>query len=225
LKPSYRELVGASYDNCLAYLDDRLAELFETLHRRGVLNRTWVIVTADHGEELGGHGLYEHGESLYRPETRVPLLIVPPSGSPSPGVVRETVSLRDLPATVVDLVGLAAGAPFPGRSLARFWRDPVPGAALGVREDEGAISELTAPNPANPSSGRSPATRGPLISLAEGDYVYIRNERDGREQLFHERDDPDEFSNRAEDEAMQPVLERMRRRLDQIIACPPQFAL
>ena len=83
-----------------------------------------MIVTADHGEELGEHGLFEHGESLYRPEIRVPLLIVSPPADRSPGVVREAVSLRDLPATIVDLVGLAAGAPFPGRSLARFWRDP-----------------------------------------------------------------------------------------------------
>ncbi len=224
LKPNYRELVGASYDNCLAYLDDRLGELFETLHRRGVLDRTWVIVTADHGEELGGHGLYEHGESLYRPEIRVPLVIVPPSGRPSPVVVPEMVSLRDQPATIVDLVGLAAGAPFPGRSLARFWREPAAGAAPGARDEEGALSELTAPNPSNPSSGRSPATRGPLISLAEGDYVYIRNEKDGREQLFHERADPAESDNRARDEAMQPVLERMRRRLDQMKAGSPPAA-
>ena len=32
------------------------------------------------------------------------------------------VSLRDLPATVVDLVGSASGSPFPGRSLAAHWR-------------------------------------------------------------------------------------------------------
>jgi arylsulfatase A-like enzyme len=222
LKPSYRELVGASYDNCLAYLDDRLGELFETLHRRGVLDRTLVIVTADHGEELGGHGLYEHGESLYRPEIRVPLLVVLPSGHRSPVVVPETVSLRDLPATVVDLVGLAAGSPFPGRSLARFWRDSAVAAAPGARDDGGAISELTAPNPSNPSHDRSPAKRGPLVSLAEGDYVYIRNERDRSEELFHEREDPAEFHNRAGDEALRPILERMRRRLDQMTACPPR---
>jgi arylsulfatase A-like enzyme len=222
LKPTYRELVGASYDNCLAYLDDRLGELFEALHRRGVLDRTLVIVTADHGEELGGHGLYEHGESLYRPEIRVPLLIVLPSGGRVARVVPETVSLRDLPATVVDLAGLEPGTPFPGRSLARFWRDATPGAGLGADDEEGAISELTAPNPSNPSHGRSPATRGPLVSLAEGDYVYIRNEGDGTEELFHESADPGESTNRAADAAMQPVLERMRRRVDRVKGRSPE---
>src|SRR5262245_41948123 len=74
----------------------------------------------------------EHGESVYRPEIRVPLLIVMPSGPRSPGVVRETVSLRDLPATIVDPVDLADGAPFPGRSLARFWFDPATAAVTSA---------------------------------------------------------------------------------------------
>jgi arylsulfatase A-like enzyme len=213
LLPHYQELVRDSYDNCLSYLDKRLGELFDTLQRRGVLDQTLVIVTADHGEELGEHGLFEHGESLYRPEIHVPLLIVLPARDQFPRVVRETVSLRDLPATIADLAGLVAGAPFSGPSLAGLWRDSSPGAAPRVRDVDGAISELSGPNPANPSHGRSPAARGSLVSLAEGDYVYIRNEGDGREQLFNERDDPDELVNLAKFEAMHPRMERLRERL------------
>ena len=154
------DLIQDSYENCLAYLDWRLGELFDELQRRGLLDRTVVIITADHGEELGDHGLFEHGESLYRPEIQVPLLVLLPSGGHSASVVRETVSLRDLPATIVDLAGLAAGAPFPGRSLARLWSDSLPGA--GALDPDGAISELPEPNPTNPSRGRSPAAQGPL---------------------------------------------------------------
>ena len=69
------------------------------------------MITSDHGEGLGEHDLFEHGESLYSTEIRVPLLIVPPSRIKAEGVVRETVSLRDLPATVVDLTG-------PGKQIA-----------------------------------------------------------------------------------------------------------
>ncbi len=91
--------------------------------RRGVLAQTLIIVTSDHGEGLGEHNLFDHGESLYQTEIRVPLVIVPPSGLNPAAVVDETVSLRDLPATIVDLAGQANGSPFPGESLARFWRD------------------------------------------------------------------------------------------------------
>jgi hypothetical protein len=134
--------------------------------------------------------------------------------------VREPVSLRDLPATIVDLTGLAGESPFPGRSLARFWRDSSSNAdALGTDADA-VISELSAPNPINPSHGRSPALRGPLISVAEEDYVYIRNQRDGREQLFHALDDPGELINLARMESMRPRLERFRERLAQVPADP-----
>ena len=108
-------LARDSYDDCLRYIDEQLGILFDELQRRGVLEQTLIVVTSDHGEGLGEHGLFDHGESLYRTEIRVPLLIVPPSGLQSSVVVDETVSLRDLPATIVDLVGQGQWLALPGR--------------------------------------------------------------------------------------------------------------
>ena len=89
ISPAKRTLARDAYDNCLAYLDERLGAWFDDLQRRGVLDQTLVIVTADHGEGLGEHGLFDHGESLYRTEIGVPLLCVLPALSPirSPGSV------------------------------------------------------------------------------------------------------------------------------------------
>jgi arylsulfatase A-like enzyme len=225
LSPQYRDLIVDSYDNCLGHLDDCLGALLNALARSGELDRTVVIVTADHGEELGDHGLFEHGESLYGPEIRVPLVFVLPSRSQSSSVVRDVVSLRDLPATIVDLVGFSVGSPFSGRSLAGLWRDPSRGSVPGANGLCGAVSELAEPNPTNPSLGLSPAARGALSSLAQGDYLYIRNEGDGTEQLFQEREDPAELVNRAGLEAMAPVLERMRRQLNKLQRASPENPL
>jgi arylsulfatase A-like enzyme len=218
----YVNLARNAYDDCLAYLDGQLGELFAALEQRGLLDRTWVVITSDHGEGLGEHDLFEHGESLYSTEIRVPLLILPPSDRRSGAVVRETVSLRDLPATIVDLVGLAAGAPFPGRSLSRLWGD----SSRRTQEARGdvAISELPSPNPTDSNQGRSPARRGPLISLAQGDFVYIRNVGDGTEELFDEHDDPRELTNRARSDAARPVLERFREHLAAIKVGPARAA-
>jgi hypothetical protein len=82
------------------------------------------------------------------------------------------------------------------------------------------LPELTSPNPSDPNQGRSPAKRGPLVSLAEGDFVYIRGEGDGTEQLFDERNDPDELHNQAGIEALQPVLKRFRERVNQLKSRP-----
>jgi arylsulfatase A-like enzyme len=211
IKPVLRELARDSYDNCIAYLDQRLGELLEDLQRRGVLDHTWLVIAADHGEGWGEHDLFDHGESLYREEIHVPLLIVPPRSQPLRRVVKETVSLRSLPATIVDLLDLNEGSPFPGRSLATLWREE--GKPRGTSIDE-VISELASPNMFNPNQGRSPARRGPLTSLAEGDYVYIRNEGDGTEELFNDRDDPNEHRNLIRNKAVAPILDRFRRRLD-----------
>ncbi len=80
LPKHYTTLALDCYDNCVAYLDERLGQLFDDLGSRGVLDRTWVIIVGDHGEGLGEHDLYGHGESLYGTEIRVPLLILPPFG-------------------------------------------------------------------------------------------------------------------------------------------------
>jgi arylsulfatase A-like enzyme len=222
MPPKARELVRDAYDNCLAYLDQQLGELFDDLERRGVLDQTLVIVTADHGEGLGEHGLFDHGESLYRTELGVPLLIVAPaSQSRPPAAVEELVSLRDIAATIAEFVRPGTKSPFPGRSLLPLGRARATAAPARSDDDIVVLSELVSPNPADPNQGRSPAYRGPLVSLAEGDFAYVRNEGDGGEELFNERDDPRELSNLARAEAMQPVLRRFRDLLQQAQAPAP----
>ena len=72
-----------SYDDCVAHLDEYLGRLIDELDRRGVLERTWVIIAGDHGESFGEHpGIFVHGMSLYQTEVHVPLLIVPPRSGP-----------------------------------------------------------------------------------------------------------------------------------------------
>lgn len=118
------ESLKDDYDCCIAALDHYIGLLFEELARRGVLDHTLVIVASDHGELIGDHELFNHGNTLYLQEIQVPLVIIEPGKVPA-GVrvaASKPVSLRDLPATVCDLLGLAEGAPFPGVSLRRFWQ-------------------------------------------------------------------------------------------------------
>jgi arylsulfatase A-like enzyme len=219
-----RRLARDAYDNCLAFLDGRLGELIDDLRRRGVFDDTLVILTADHGEGLGDHELFDHGESLYRAEIRVPLVIVPPAGRgrpPVPAVVDSPVSLRDIAATIAGFVRPGTTSPFPGRSLLELGPARATADAARPEDDAVVLSELALPNPADPNRGRSPAHRGPLISMAEGDLVYIRNEGDGGEELFNERDDPDELHDLARDAAMGPALRRIRDHLRRVQAPAP----
>ena len=90
-----------------------------------------------------------------------------PGREPRPRVVPETVSLRDLPATVVDLLDLEAGAPFPGASLARLWGRPESGdsADPAASGPSPALSEVVPTNTLDPDSGE-PARRSTRVGVA-----------------------------------------------------------
>jgi arylsulfatase A-like enzyme len=209
-------VVRDAYDDCVANLDEQLGRLFDELERRGAVERTWVIITADHGESFGEHDrVFLHGASLYQTELHVPLVIIPPAGSPSPRVVTETVSLRDLPATIVDVLGFKADSPFPGDSLARLWNGSSPAVPAGP-----ALSELVPLDALNPDPAQLLEPRWPLGALTEGDWIYIRREGDVREELFHLRDDANELHNLAGEPTLQPTLERMRKTLGRLTEGP-----
>ena len=108
----------AAYAGSLGYLDGQVAELLDSLGQRGLLKNTWVILTADHGEEFGEHGVTGHGHNLYRTTAQVPLVIWGPGLEP--GRVDAPVSLRNIPSTVMAWVRPGAASGFPGASLLRL---------------------------------------------------------------------------------------------------------
>ncbi len=212
------ELARDAYDDCIAYLDSALGRLFDELERRGVMDETLVIVTADHGEEIGEHELVGHGRSLYREELHVPLLMARPGKVPSGKIVFEPVSLRDLPATIVDVLGISANSPFPGRSMAPLWKgDGKVGtiASTGLVRSEVALREKNLAKTDQP-----PALRGPMTAIVAEGMSYIRN-ADGTEELYRLKVDPAESKNLAKEDSAQPELERIRGLADRKGDEPP----
>ncbi len=208
LGPGPVALARDSYDRCIAYLDGQVGRLFDDLERLGVLRDSLVIVTADHGEHLGERQLFGHGCSVYRPELHVPLLVIDPGAAPAGLVIDEPVSLRDIPATVLGQLGRGGPGPFPGRSLARTWSG-------GIDEaPEPVLSEVVAPPEDDPNKGGSPARFGPLRSLVDRDYHYIRD-GGGREELYDLRVDPAEGNDLAGSPGVAAALRRYRDRLPQ----------
>lgn len=187
-----------AYDGALAHLDDRLRELIGAIHGRNSGRPTLIIVTADHGEEFGEHRVFEHGYSLYRPAVHVPLVVVLDGGAgdaPRGLRVDEPVSIRDIPATVLDLLG-RDGGPFPGRSLRTVWE----AAASRADEPEDAV-ETSASAPVFAELGFAgnqpawfPASAGDMRSVVIDGFRYILN-GDGSEELYDYRADPREVTN------------------------------
>ena len=189
-----------SYDDCIASLDDQLGRLLDELQAQGLLDRTVVIITSDHGEGFGYHGVFGHGGSLFLDEIAVPLVILGPT-VPAGRVVADAVSLRDVPATVTDLLGFSGGLPFPGQSLAASWRSaPEIAMAALLRSTPGrspspispAFSELAQETAFKPQSGE--CRRGVQMSLVAWGRHYVRDGM-GTELLFDLLRDPFETNN------------------------------
>jgi arylsulfatase A-like enzyme len=96
------------YDGEILSWDEQFDALLQDLDRRGVLQDTLVVVTSDHGEEFGEHGLLGHGRSLHDELLHVPLVML---NTPlPPGRRDDLVGLIDLAPTLVRLAGLPAAA-------------------------------------------------------------------------------------------------------------------
>ncbi len=108
------------YDGEISWVDMQLTRILDVLRARRELDRTLVVVTADHGESLGEHGELTHGYALYDAVLRVPLILRGP-GVPAGGVVESLVRGIDVAPTVLGLLGREALPGVSGSDLRPLW--------------------------------------------------------------------------------------------------------
>ncbi|MBN1458428.1 MAG: sulfatase, partial [Armatimonadetes bacterium] len=115
------------YDGEIKHTDRYLGLFLEWLRSQPGGENTIIIVTADHGEGLGGHGEMSHGGAPYRDQVHVPLLVFVPGKQPAR--IATPVALADIMPTVLDLVGEEIPSGVRGRavhSLTTSGTEPVP---------------------------------------------------------------------------------------------------
>lgn len=113
------------YLTAIAWLDGELGRIQKALVDLDLDRRAMLIVSADHGEAFGEHGMHFHGLSLYEEVIHVPLLVKAPGVAPR--VIDQPVSLIDIGPTVLDWMGFDTPGTYMGQSLVPFLigRDPV----------------------------------------------------------------------------------------------------
>lgn len=99
--------LNRSYRGEIRYADAQIGRLTDRLAQLGLDERTAVVVTADHGEGLGDHGLLQHGENVFDELVRVPLIVCAP-GLPAGRRLAGPAQLEDLMPTMLSLVGAEA---------------------------------------------------------------------------------------------------------------------
>lgn len=105
------------YEAAVAYQDYRMGQIIDWLHAEGELDNTVVIVLADHGENLGEHGLMSHNYCLYDTLLHVPMVVRYPAAFAAGSRVSEQVQTLDLFKTILDLAAVQSPSNIASQSL------------------------------------------------------------------------------------------------------------
>ena len=158
-----------------------------------------------------------HSFSVNLEEIAVPLVILS-ARAPAGKQVDSPVSLRDLPATVVDLLGLEADSSFAGRSLAAYWNVPASG-RVAPEITTTAFSERVDPTGLGGPTAHLERGNFQMSIVAQGQH-YIRDGL-GAERLFDLRTDPFERKNLVKQADGAQRVETYRRMLLDFLAENP----
>ncbi len=173
------------YREEVEYVDQEIGRLLTAVGDAATGSDTLVILTADHGEDLGLHGPPGHVSRLYDTVLRVPLIMSWPGQLPEGVVVSDPVSHIDLLPTIADLLNIRDLSVRSGRRLTPLL-DP-------TRQDSEII-----PIVAETFKPESPRDRKALISDR---FKLILTPEDSLEELYDLRTDPNEQQNLVSDHA------------------------
>jgi arylsulfatase A-like enzyme len=182
--------VRAHYCGLVQQIDHEVGQILASLERQGLLDNTIIILSADHGDYLGDHGMMGKG-TFFETSVHVPMIVRVPGG-PTGAVNDDLVTLSDVTATMlalgdVEVPDYMDARPLPGLGLPQGpTRESIVGATQGGWWiDDG---------------------RWRLSKYATGDQF-----------LFDRQDDPDEQQNRYHDPACQDIRNALDAELTQTV--------
>lgn len=160
------------YDCGIRYMDDQIAKLLELLKKMEIYEDTAILVTSDHGENMGELGIYSEHATADNITTRIPMLIKWPGMKT--GVSEALHYNLDLVPTIAELFDLPAYQRWDGESYAEALR--------------------TGSDPGRPYLVLSQCAHVCQRSVRFDDYLYIRTYHDGyhlfpKEMLYHIKED------------------------------------
>jgi len=174
-RPSQRDLdhIIALYDGEIRYTDTYVSKLLNAFARFCILDRTFVVIFGDHGDEFYEHGRTGHAHTLYNELIHVPLILRWPSMIPKSKRIDELASQVDIMPTILDYLGIQHKHHIQGTSL----RDLIEGRVCQVHDFVF-------------SGGR-----GHRCTVIKNQYKLILNPGDGAREFYDLLNDPREQNN------------------------------
>lgn len=203
------ELIDALYDADVAYQDDRLGQLLDGLEQRGLKRTTVIAIVADHGEQLGEHGMLDHKMTLYEENIHVPLLLRYPPRVPAGLRLATVVQTHDLFPALIGLAGIDFADPWGSRKLPMTQSEADAGRRYTFVEFGRPTEFMEIMRKEWPDSGVERFNR--QLKAIRGDRYKLIWTSDGRHELYDLQDDPAETVNLAPSEPQR--LAELRRLL------------
>ena len=206
------DLTQDLYDCSIAYLDSQIARILDVLEKQNALDQTLIVITADHGEGLGNHGIWGHGLP-YDDTIHLPLIMWRPGVVPEGARVKGYAQHMDIAPTILDLLGIMGHDKPAKLSLGSHER----GRAIA----DGQVVKMAGRSLLDHINGRDQGPdyivmevrRGPhdpgLRALIQGRWKLIESLA-GQLELYNRHDDPMEKINlAAEDSSRAKEMSRM----------------
>jgi len=188
--PKFGNKARDRYDQEVFYTDIWVKKLFDFVEQQPFGKDTFIVISADHGEAFGEHGMYKHAFELWEVLTRVPLIVC------GPGIKAQRINERrshiDLVPTFLDLLGQKPAPELLGKSLLPELTGLEP-----AKNREPIYTEMT-------EDSHNPPRR----ALTRGDYKLIWSGPRDKFQLFNLTVDPGEEKDlsRAEPEKLKEMV-------------------
>ncbi len=182
-------------------VDRFVGRLSDDLEAKGLADDTLIVVTGDHGESFGDHGLLSHSTGLYEDQVHVPLILISPRLSALGSRSRAVGGHVDLWPTIADICALPPHPRWQGRSL------------IGAGIDDGSSDRGTSGDDRRAFFyGGRPGHCG----VRDGRWKYFWDMRKDKHYLFDLSADPGELQNLAD--ARPELRDHLNRRVKAWIA-------
>ncbi|MEQ8671626.1 MAG: sulfatase-like hydrolase/transferase [Aggregatilineales bacterium] len=169
ITPQILRKLRRHYYGQITHIDYQLGRFFGELKRKNLYDDTIIVITSDHGEHLGDHGLFAKYTFL-ESSAHIPIILRLPANHPiTTHRVTDPVLTADIPSTLLELAGLQANPDADGRSL------------LNLPQTRYIFGETK---------------HSAFVTDGRWKYIYYLDR--GIEQIFDVQTDPDDLHNLAE---------------------------
>jgi arylsulfatase A-like enzyme len=203
-------LIRAAYWAMVDLTDAQVGRMMAALERTGQLENTLVILSSDHGEMLGDHGIYLKGPFFYEPAIRVPFIVSWPGGISGGRLSEALVEAVDIAPTLLDVAGLPRPPGMQGRSL---WPLLSGEADLGHHREDVYSEYYNASVMFSPPDPRAYMT---MLRTERHKLVVVHGMETG--ELYDLESDPNETHNRWDDDGYLGVKASLLKQLSDRMA-------